>query len=449
MAGERVLIVDDEAAIRFGIGDFLRASGFVVDEAEGLSSAERALREQAPDIAIVDYNLGDGTGLDLMRRIRAVDEQVPVVMLTAHGTIDLAVQAVKEGAEHFLTKPVELPALRVLLVRALEHQRGRKKGLARKKREQREEVDPFRGASAAIKRLADEARRLLPSDRPIYLHGETGSGKGVLARWLHHNGPRQSEAFVDMNCAGLSKELLESELFGHERGAFTGAIAAKPGLLDIAHRGTVFLDEVGDMEASVQAKLLKVLEDRRYRRLGDVHDRQVDVRLVTATHHDLEALVHAEKFRQDLYYRIGTLPLVIPPLRARREDIAMLAADFASRFAAELGRGAVELTSKAVALLQDYRWPGNIRELRNVMERAVLIADGGAIGEGELSYLARPRGPAGAPTASETLADVERAHVLKILREEDGKVEQAAVRLGLPRSSLYNKLKRYKVPSKA
>jgi DNA-binding NtrC family response regulator len=445
MAGERILIVDDEAAIRFAVGDFLRGSGFVVDEADGVESGERAFRSTPPDAAVVDYSLGGGNGLDLLRRLRAFDGSVPIVMLTAHGTIDLAVAAMKDGADQFLTKPVELPALRVVLERAIEHQRGRKKGLARKKKEQREEVDPFRGQSAAIRALAEEARRLLPSDRPIFIHGETGSGKGVLARWIHRNGPRAHEAFVDLNCAGLSRELLESELFGHDRGAFTGAVAAKPGLLEIAHRGTVFLDEVGDMEATVQAKLLKVLEDKRYRRLGDVNDRQVDVRLITATHHDLEVLVEQGRFRQDLYYRIGTLPLHVPPLRDRREDIPMLASAFATSFAQELGRGEVVLSKEAVAVLSDYRWPGNVRELRNAIERAVLLADGGVMGEAELRFLGRgardgKRDDSPMPT---TLADMERQFIEKTLREENGHVEQAARRLGIPRSSLYSKLKRY------
>jgi transcriptional regulator with GAF, ATPase, and Fis domain len=305
----------------------------------------------------------------------------------------------------------------------------------------------------------------LPSDRPIFIHGETGSGKGVVAHWIHDNGPRANEAFIDLNCAGLSRELLESELFGHERGAFTGASTAKPGLLEIANRGTLFLDEVGDMESSVQAKLLKVLEDKRYRRVGDVHDRHVDVRLVTATHHELEELVAAGKFREDLYYRIRTLPLVVPPLRERREDIVMLARSFVTGFAQELGRS-VELSNEAPEILEEYRWPGNVRELRNVVERAVLLADKGSIGRDELRFLARsPRGPSsetmpvstpsgsgssGASSMRErrTLADVEREHILQTLEEEGGRVEQTARRLGIPRSSLYYKLKRYGVDSK-
>jgi DNA-binding NtrC family response regulator len=453
MPGERVLVVDDEAAIRFGVGEFLRASGFVVDEAEGCKAAEREFRSGGADIVVVDYSLADGNGLDLLRRLRAIDPEVPVVVLTAHGTIDLAVQAMKEGAEQFLTKPVELPALKVLLDRALDAHRGRKRGLARKKKEQREEIDPFRGKSLAIQRLADDARRVLPSDRPIFIRGETGSGKGVLARWIHQNGPRAVAAFVDLNCAGLSRELLESELFGHERGSFTGAVASKQGLLEIAHRGTIFLDEVGELDLPVQAKLLKVLEDKRFRRVGEVHDRSVDVRLITATHHDLETLVAENKFRSDLFYRIGTLPLVVPPLRERREDVAMLASEFADVFAREIGRGPVVVTSEGAQILEEHRWPGNVRELRNAIERAVLLADHGEIGGRELRFLGAPRvsqpGAERAPSDPKlTLAELEKVHVLRVLEEEGGRVEQAARRLGIPRSSLYNKLKRYGVGTK-
>jgi DNA-binding NtrC family response regulator len=450
-----VLIVDDEAAIRFGIREYLHATGYLVDEAENVAEAEQALKRALPDAVVLDYSLGSDNGLEFLRHVLGIDGDLPVIMLTAHGTIDLAVEAMKAGAEQFLTKPVELAALALILARSLQARRGRKRGLARNKKEQRERIDPFRGTSRALRKLADEARRVLPSDRPIFIHGETGSGKGVLARWIHETGPRSNESFIDLNCAGLSRELLESELFGHERGAFTGAVTAKPGLLEIAHRGTLFLDEIGDMESSVQAKLLKVLEDKRYRRVGDVHDRHVDVRLVTATHHDLEALVAAGKFREDLFYRIRTLPLVVPPLRERREDLAMLARDFATRFAHELGRPTLTISDEGIASLEDYRWPGNVRELRNVVERAVLLADGTSIGLEELRFLSRSRAQSSneatstaSGTQSRTLADVEREFILQTLQDEGGRVEQAARRLGIPRSSLYYKLKRYGVDSK-
>ena len=319
MARNRILIVDDDAAIRFGLRDFLETRGYRVEEAATALAAEQAFRAAPPDAVISDYRLPDGDALQLLPRLRAMNDQVPVILLTGHGSVELAVQAMKEGAEHFLTKPVTLPALLVVLERSLEHQRNRQQQLARKARQERRAVDPFLGSSTAIRTLAEEARRVAGAERPVYLRGETGTGKGVLARWLHAHGPRADEAFVDLNCAGLPRELVESELFGHERGAFTGAVQSKVGLLDLAHRGTLFLDEIGDMEPALQPKFLKVLEEQRFRRVGDVRDRQVDLQLIAATHQDLAARVTGGQFRGDLYFRISTLPLAVPALRERVE----------------------------------------------------------------------------------------------------------------------------------
>jgi transcriptional regulator with GAF, ATPase, and Fis domain len=236
-------------------------------------------------------------------------------------------------------------------------------------------VDPFLGESPAIRQLAVQAGRVVASTIPILIQGETGTGKGVLARWLHENGPRADEAFVDLNCAGLSRDLLETELFGHEKGAFTGAVTAKPGLMEMAHRGTLFLDEIGDVDLQVQPKLLKVMEELRFRRLGDVRDRQVDVRLVAATHRDLVRLVQEEKFREDLFYRINTVSLLVPPLRERGRDVVLLARSFMARIGSELGRPGVRLSEGAESALGSRPWPGNIRQLRNVLEQAVLLSE--------------------------------------------------------------------------
>jgi transcriptional regulator with PAS, ATPase and Fis domain len=300
---------------------------------------------------------------------------------------------------------------------------------------------------------------MVAADGPLLLLGETGSGKGVLARWFHRNGPRREETFVDLNCAALSREFLESELFGHDRGAFTGAVVAKPGLLEIAHRGMMFLDEIGDMDLAIQAKLLKVLEDKRFRRLGDVREREVSVRLIAATHHDLRDLVAAQRFRRDLYFRIGTLPLHVPPLRERTEDIPVLVDNLLHRIGGELGRPGMRVAGAALVALVDYPWPGNLRELRNLLERAVLLTDGNTIGVRELRLHARSDTPSrstvsaagsGASTASSagddltlTLAELERRHIERIYEAEAYNVQRAAVRLGIPRSSLYQKLARF------
>ena len=347
MPERKVVIVDDEADVRLPLRRFLLGKGYAVLEADSVASVRAILGQESVDAAVVDFSLPDGDGLDVLRSVKAQDASVPVVLLTGHGSIDLAVKAIKEGAEQFFTKPVELPALLVVVERALENRRMRQVSLAGKSVQARQTVDPFFGESPVIRKLAAEAARVVASTVPVLVCGETGTGKGVLARWLHQNGPRAEEAFVDLNCAGLSRDLLETELFGHEKGAFTGAVAAKPGLLEIAHRGTMFLDEIGDIDLQVQAKLLKVVEDLRFRRLGDVRDRQVDVRLVAATHRDLGRLVPEQKFREDLYYRISAIPLVVPPLRERGSDVVLLARRLLERIAVEMGRPGVRLSGAA------------------------------------------------------------------------------------------------------
>jgi DNA-binding NtrC family response regulator len=435
------LIVDDEPGIRFGLRGFLSANGYQVEETDSCAGAVEAFRTAPPDAAILDYWLPDGNALDLLTRLKEIDPLVPLVILTAHGSIDLAVRSIKEGADHFLTKPVELPTLAVILERLLDNRRNRQKQLAQKSRLERDLIDPFVGSSGAIRLLAEQAAKVAASESPILIQGETGSGKGILAAWLRSNGPRADEAFVDLNCAGLSRELLESELFGHEKGAFTGALAAKPGLLEVAHRGTVFLDEIGDLDLQVQPKLLKVIEEKRLRRLGEIRDRRVDIKLIAATHQDLAELVRQKRFRSDLYFRINMLPLVVPPLRHRTEDIPVLADYLLERLASI--RGEVALTDEARAALLTYPWPGNIRELRNVLERAVLLSDGNVLTRRDLRFDASTAAHNPPDLSSLTLAEVERLHIEHVLTEERGRVERAAKRLAIPRSSLYQKIKKY------
>ena len=438
----RVLIVDDEPSVRFGVSDFLRGRGFLVEEAESCGQAEEAFRKAPPAVAVVDYSLPDGNALELLPRLKELDPTVPVLILTAHASVDLAVRAIKEGAEQFLTKPVQLEALSVIVERLIENQRNRQQQLARRSRLSRELRDPFLGTSAAIRALAAEARKVAASDSPVLIQGETGAGKGILARWLHESGPRAEEPFVDLNCAGLSREFLETELFGHEKGAFTGATAAKPGLLEVAHRGTIFLDEIGDVDAQVQPKLLKVLEEKQFRRIGDVRDRRVDIRLLTATHQNLGELVREKRFRNDLYFRINTVPLRVPALRERSEDVPPLAEQILDGLAARWGHAKISLEPEAAEALVGHSWPGNIRELRNVLERAVLFSGSPTLSRRDLRF--ETAEPSAAPyDLDRTLIEVERQHIERVLRAEGGRVDAAAKRLGIPRSSLYQKIKRF------
>lgn len=439
------MVVDDESGVRFGIRDFLEQHGYEIEEADSCQDAQHIFRTSRPDIVIADYMLPDGTALDLLPRLKEIDSGIPLLVLTAHGSIDLAVRAIKEGAEQFLTKPLELPTLLVILQRLLQKQRNHHKQLASKSRQVRQAIDPFIGTSSAIRALREQAKKILSTESPVLILGETGTGKGVLARWLHDNSPRAEDAFVDLNCAGLSRELLETELFGHEKGAFTSATASKQGLFEVAHRGTIFLDEVGDVDLQIQPKLLKVLEEKRFRRVGDVRDRQVDVRLIAATHQDMGQLVRERRFRDDLYFRISTIPLSFPALRERVEDIPTMAQYLLDKVSADLGRGELHLDENSIQALKAYSWPGNIRELRNVIERAVLLSDQKTITINDLHFDGHTQ--VGSPFLDSrlTLLELEKQHIERVLMEERGRVEKAAKRLGIPRSSLYQKIKKHQI----
>ena len=448
MARNRILLVDDDPVVRFAVRDFLESQGLQVTEAESVQKAEEKLRGATPDAAIVDFSLPDGDGLELLQHFKSLDPDLPVIVLTGQGSIEIAVRAIKLGAEQFLTKPVELKALHALLQRALENKRYRQHSLVNLSKAKRERLDPFLGKSAAIRKLQELARRVVSSESPILIQGETGSGKGVLAKWIHENSPRAEEVFMDLNCAGLEREFFETELFGHERGAFTGAVNSKLGLLEVADRGTVFLDEIGDIDLTVQPKLLKVLETRQFRRLGDVHDRTVDIRLISATHRDLKELVREKQFREDLYFRITIIPIKLPALRERQEDIPLLAQDILRRIAVERGRDTIELDDAAMTMLTHYSWPGNIREMRNVLERAAQIADHSTLTVKDMEL----QWPGNAPAASATTVDttltmrqLELQYIALILTEERGSIDRAADRLGISRSSLYSKVKNREV----
>lgn len=447
MARNKILLIDDEPGIRFGIQNFLESHGYDVVCADNCREAPDLFRTARPDVVVLDYALPDGNALELLPRLKEIDAGTPVIILTGHGSIDLAVRAIKEGADQFLTKPVELPSLLVILQRLIENQRNRQKQIVGKKQQARSVADPFRGSSPLILQLADQTKRVLFAESPVLIQGETGTGKSVLAGWIHNNGPRAEETFVDLNCAGLSRDLLDTELFGHEKGAFTGATTSKIGLLEVAHRGTVFLDEIGDMDPQIQAKLLKVIEEKRFRRLGEVRDRQVDIRLIAATHQDLNQLVREKKFRSDLYFRINTISLTIPSLRHRVEDIPLLANYLLEKIAAEMGRGEKRLSPDAERALQAYSWPGNIRELRNALERALLLSEGNVLGRQDLHLDAQTGNTPWPEGTSLTLLEIEQNYITTVLLEESGNVDRAAKRLDIPRSSLYQKIKRHHINS--
>jgi DNA-binding NtrC family response regulator len=444
----RVLLVEDEPGTRFAMRDFLTSCEFEVFDADSCRTAFEAVKTNLPDAILLDFALPDGDALQLLPRLREVAPDAGIVLLTGHGSVDLAVRAMKSGADHFLCKPVQLPEVESALTGVCRQRRLERARRAERMRSSHRPLDPFIGDSMAIRALAEEAARVADSHAPALILGPTGSGKGVLAAWLHAHSPRADDSFVDINCASLSREFLESELFGHRRGAFTGAVVDKPGLIEVAHRGTLFLDEVGDMATDIQPRLLKVLEEGRYRRMGDVTDRESDVRLIAATHHELGSLVRQGRFRDDLYFRIHTLPLRVPALRERQEDIPILADRILDSLARESGRPDVRLAREALLPLQLYDWPGNVRELRNVLERSLLLCRGNLITAADLNFQpggVSMEGPAFAAASPPTwrLDDMERQHILAAVEACHGQVREASKMLGVPRSTLYQKLRQF------
>ncbi len=441
----KVLILDDDTLLLTFIDDALKQAGFECEKAESLSDAFLAIQASSPSIILADYTLKEGTAFDLLDWLKAEDMGIPVIVFTGMATIDLAVEAVKRGAESFMAKPLDVRHMIASIHRSIENFRAIQRNVAVKRERARYERDPFLGNSPAIRNLKRAAQRLVDANSTILIQGETGTGKAVLARWLHQMGPRSNEPFVDLNCAGLSHDLLESELFGHQKGAFTGAHVNKLGLLEAANHGTLFLDEIGEMVPLVQAKVLKVVEEKQFYRLGDVKERRVDVQIIAATHRNLREQVNEGRFRDDLYYRINALTLAIPPLRERREDIPLLTSKLLDQLGWDMKRGPFTLSDRARGELENYSWPGNIRELRNVLERAVLLSEKGLIDETGLDtqlheHRQRSAAVSGRPR---TLEEMEKAFIEETLELEGGRVASTAKRLGIPRSSLYAKLRTY------
>ncbi len=445
MDGKSVLIVEDDEKLLNVLTQHLCRRGFRIHHAVGVTSACDKISSVSPAIILCDYSLRDGNAFELLAWLRGHSLMTPIVVMTGHATIELAVQAIKCGAEHCVTKPVDMDVLSTRLQRVRGHQRVDNKQKVQSLQTARYVRDPFVGFSPAIQQLRDAAERVAGSDSTVLLQGETGTGKGVLARWLHQTGLRKDEPFVDVNCAGLSRELLESELFGYQRGAFTGAVNNKEGLLEAAHRGTLFLDEIGDMDPLVQSKLLKVVEEKRFDRLGDVRERMVDVRIIAASHCDLKKLVEQGKFRSDLYFRISPIELRLPPLRERAEDITTIAERLLAQLAKDLGTGPLQRRESALHDLVRNSWPGNICELRNVLERAELFAEAGVIYCTGIK-MDKPLAASSSSQVQElllTLDEVEQQHIRRVFEAEGGNVIRAAARLGIAKSSLYAKIRQY------
>ena len=435
-----ILLVEDKDSLRAMLRHALEAQGHAVIEARDQAEAAQALRSTPPDVVLSDLRLPDGDGLGVLRASKELDPELPVIVMTAFGSIQDAVAAMKEGALDFLAKPVDPDHLLLLVERALAQRRlATENILLKEELAQRRGAPQIVGDDAKLKQVSIALHRAAATDTTVLLEGESGTGKELFARALHALSPRADGPFVAINCAAIPETLLETELFGHEKGAFTGASARKPGKFELAHRGTLFLDEIGDLPLLLQAKILRALEEKRFERVGGTSPIQVDVRVVAATNRNLKAAVAARQYREDLYFRLSVFPITIPPLRDRSEDIPKLARYFIEKYCRDLNKKALALSLAAEQEMRAYPWPGNVRELQNCIERAVILAEGETIHPHHLHLSFRG---APAPTLTEadaspwskidlsgTLADATRRTVAEVERR---KLEQALKEGGNP-----------------
>jgi DNA-binding NtrC family response regulator len=434
-----ILLVDDEPAIQFGFSRFLGNVGFSLESVSTLSAAKDKIHAERFDAILLDMKLPDGNGLEWIREIRPTNPDVAIVLITGHGDIPLAVEAMRSGADHFLTKPVNMTELEVFLRKSLEL--GALRRETRGSRRLKKTDEPFFGESQVMRKILDMASLGAESDSPILLLGETGTGKGVLARWIHDRSPRTASLFVEINCTSLKGDLLISELFGHAKGAFTSSVSDKQGLIEVADQGTLFLDEIGDMEPGIQSQFLKVIEEKQFRRLGEVKQRSSDFRLICATNLNLIDETEKGRFRKDLYFRIAVFPISLPPLRERIQDLP----GWIHYFLNLLGRKQPDPPKEVLDLLERYAWPGNIRELRNVLERAVLISRGKSLGMEHFPGLVPQFHEAASDgSGAVDLESMEEAHIRAVMDRCSGDTKKAAEALGISRASLYRKLEKYK-----
>ena len=434
---KRVLIVDDEENIGRSLKLILEREGYAVSAC--VTAAEAKAYSQRPDVYLIDVRLPDGSGIDLVRWLRANDVAAPVLMISGHGTIAEAVEATRAGAFDFLEKPLSREKVLLSLKHALENSKLREEN-----RRLKEIAGAARmiGTSPAFQKVLEQATLAARTDARMLLNGESGTGKELLAAHIHAESPFASGPFVKVNCAAIPTELIESELFGHEKGAFTGATAARRGKFELADGGTLFLDEAGDLHASSQAKLLRVLQEGEFHRVGGEQPIRVSVRVIAATNRDLSELVSQQKFREDLYYRLCVVPVRMPALRERREDIRPLAEYFLAEFCARNNFHAKELAPEAVEALEQYAWPGNIRELRNVVERMAILARAGVLEAASVPVEIRSAKPSPARgNLRETRESAERDHILRALEDSEWNVSSAARSLGMERTNLHKRIR--------
>jgi DNA-binding NtrC family response regulator len=432
-----VLVLEDDPAFAEVLEDELTGRGHTIHATRSVTEAIETLGDGTHDVALLDLQLPDGSGLDVLRVISTESLPVEALVLTGNAEVETALEAMKLGAYDYLAKPPRLEELHVLVAKAAEKARLKRENVALRTRLRRHEsVLGFVTDDAATRQVLATLERAAGSVLPVLIHGETGTGKELLARALHDQSPRAAQPFVPINCAALTENLIESELFGHERGAFTGAIDRKTGLFEVAHRGTVFLDEIGELSLQLQSRLLRVLETQEFFRVGGTRPVKVDVRVVSATNRDVPAEVEAGRFRGDLYYRLNGVTLRVPPLRERRGDVAILARHFLDKAGSQR-----PLEPEAVEVLKGYDWPGNVRELEMVIGRAALLCSGPQIGPRDLPLEIRPRATPRVLRTDLTLADMEKEYILAVLERHRRHRGRTAEALGIDPKTLYNRLR--------
>lgn len=437
----RILVVEDETDLRELLKEHLESAGYHVEGAGDLESAYDLLEEKDFSVVLLDLFLPDGNGMDLLEWVRENTPLTEVIVLTGHGTIKTAVEAIKLGAYDFLTKPCSLREVEITVRKALES-RGLKREnlLYRKEKDLSIDYTGFIFESRAMKEVIDKVERIACSDCPVLITGESGVGKEVVANIIHRNSDRADKPMVALNIASIPKELMEAELFGYEKGSFTGADRGKEGFFELADGSTLFLDEIGEMELTLQAKLLRAIETRRFYRIGGRREIESDVRIITATNRDLKEMVRKEEFREDLYYRLNVVEIHIPPLRERKEDILPLAYHFLEQFNRKYSKRIRGFTRRAESSLLSYPWYGNVRELKNIVERAVLFSDSKEIDSEDISCLFTTHRDKG---GFKTIKELEKEYILEVLRQVDFNKKRASEILGIPLRTFYRKLENY------
>jgi DNA-binding NtrC family response regulator len=450
MSGKRILVVEDEANLRRVTQLRLQQAGYEVATAGDGNEALGLLAKQPQDLILTDLRMPGLSGMDLLRRARAEYPEIVVIVLTAFGTIESAVEAMRLGAHDYLIKPVNADALKLVIERALEHHRLRVENQAlRSAIDRKYGFDNIVGRSKNLLETLESAARAARSDSTILVRGETGTGKELLAKAIHFNSPRKDKPFVVINCGAIPKDLLEAELFGHTKGAFTGAMADKTGRIELADEGTLFLDEIGEMPAELQVKLLRLIQEREVEKIGAARPVKVNVRIIAGTHRNLMAMVEDGTFREDLYYRLAVIPLELPPLRERSDDISELVAIFFRKFREKLNRPGLKLPPSLLPYFQTHRWPGNVRELENVIERLVVLAPADEIALSDLpEYLRREKPALGSiqlemPPQGISLEAVEKELIVRALEKSGGNQTRAAEYLDISRKTLIYRMEKF------